>query len=387
MTHPEAFASAADAWSTPTSFAGPLEVVGNIRFDESDTDELRNAMRPSNRFGTPAGADQPHLLRSAYYSPRDGENLVATLDGWINRRGEPKLSSRSLPRKRVTLGPAQVSRLVFLTPRISNSLGVRNKELSDVGKSSIDTIWLGNPHVVIFAGGVMQIQTVYDVSSGRGVATRFGVTVYLNGRAGIGDTVTAALRQALNRSPAVDLRRFPDRSVVNRPVPLRFRVSNGLTERVWVMSRAGTVLSKRLRVRNGAALVRWVPRKPGRFEVRVSARGIDGSLTTDTSKLTVGSAPPRGGPTVELGGLPRRPTVGRPVRIEFKVSDATAETVHLDSAHTGGLTWHRQVRTGRAAVNWVPQRAGPARLRIIVRGTDGQTVEQLAHLSVRKRGP
>ena len=89
MTHPEAFASGADRWSTPTSLAGPLEVVGNIRFDESDTDELRNAMRPGNRFATPAGADRPHLLRSAYYSPRDGQNLVATLDGWINHRVNP----------------------------------------------------------------------------------------------------------------------------------------------------------------------------------------------------------------------------------------------------------------------------------------------------------
>jgi hypothetical protein len=280
-----------------------------------------------------------------------------------------------------------VSRLVFLTPRISNALGVRNKELSDVGKSSIDTIWLGNPHVVFFAGGVMQIQTVYDVSSGKGVATRFGVTVYLNGRAGIGDTVTAALRQALNRSPGVELSRFPGRSVVNRPVRIRFQVSNGLTERVRVTSREGTVLSRRLRVHDGAATVRWLPRKPGRFEVRVSARGVDGSLTTDTSKLTVGSGPPPGGPTVQLGALPRNPVVGRPVRIEFKVTNATSETVHLESAHTGGLTWQRQVRTGGAAVNWVPQRAGPARLRIIVRGTDGHSVEQLTRLTVRTRGP
>jgi len=385
MTHPEAFASAADAWTMPTSLAGPLEVVGNIRFDESDTDELRNAMRPAYRFGTPAGADQPHLLRSAYYSPRDGQNLVATLDGWINRRGEPELSSRSLPRERLTLGPAQVSRLVFLTPRIANSLGVRNKELSDVGKSSIDTIWLGNPHIVFFAGGVMQIQTVYDVSSGRGVAKRFGVTVFLNGRAGIGDTVSEALRQAINLPPSVELHGFSDRRVVDHAVPIRFQVTNGLTETVGITSQKGTVLSKRLRVRDGAAAVRWVPRRPGRFGVRVSVRGIDGSLSTDRATMTVGRGPPAGGPTLQLGALPREPVVGRALRIQFRVTNAAAETLRIESARAGGLTWHRQVRTGRGAINWIPQQAGPVRLRIVVRGADGHTVEQSTPLTVRKR--
>jgi uncharacterized protein len=385
MTHPEAFASAADAWTMPTSLAGPLEVVGNIRFDESDTDELRNAIRPAYRFGTPAGADQPHLLRSAYYSPRDGQNLVATLDGWINHRGEPELSSRSLPRERVTLGPAQVSRLVFLTPRIANSLGVRNKELSDVGKSSIDTIWLGNPHIVFFAGGVMQIQMVYDVSSGKGVAKRFGATVFLNGRAGIGDTVSAALRQAINLPPTVELHRFPNRLVVDHAVPIRFQVTNGLTERVRITSRKGTVLSKRLRVRDGAAVVRWVPQKPGRFRVGVSVRGIDGSLTTDRSAVTVGRGPPGGGPTVQLGAIAREPVVGRLLRIEFKVTNAASETLRIESAHAGVLTWQRRVRTGRGAINWIPQHAGPVRLGIVVRGADGHTVEQSMPLTVRKR--
>jgi uncharacterized protein len=385
MTHPEAFASGADAWTMPTSLAGPLEVVGSIRFDESDTDQLRNAMRPSSRFGTPAGADQPHLLRSAYYSPRDGQNLVATLDGWINRRGEPRLSSRSLPRDRVTLGPAQVSRLVFLTPRIANSLGVRNKELSDVGKSSVDTIWLGNPHIVFFAGGVMQIQTVYDVSAGKGVATRFGVTVFINGHAGIGDTVTAALRQALNRPPAIELHPVSGRLVVDHAVPIRFQVTNGLAERMRITSQEGTVLSRRFRIRDGAKRVPWVPRKPGRFSIHVSVRGIDGSLTTDRSAVTVGRGPPGGGPTVQLGALPRDPVAGRLLRIEFSVTNAATETLSIESAHAGALTWHRQVRRGRGAINWMPQQAGLARLRIVVRGADGHAVEQSTDLTVRKR--
>ena len=211
-------------------------------------------MTPSYRFATPAGADRPHLLRGAYYSPRDAQNLVATLDGWIDRRGEPKLSSRSLPRDRVTLGPAQVSRLVFVTPRVANSLGVRNKELSDVGESSIDTVWLGNPHIVFFAGGVMQVQTVYDVSNGRGVAKKFGITVFLNGRAGIGDTVTAALRQAINLAPDVELHRLPSRSVADRAVPDPFPGGERPDrEGPDLVAGKGPSCPSELRVRNGAA--------------------------------------------------------------------------------------------------------------------------------------
>jgi hypothetical protein len=277
-----------------------------------------------------------------------------------------------------------VSRLVFLTPRIANSLGVRNKELSDVGKSSVDTIWLGNPHIVFFAGGVMQLQTVYDVSSGRGVATKFGVTVFLNGRAGIGDTLEEALRQALNRPPAVELLESPSRLVVDRTVPLRFQVTNGLAEHLRIRSREGVVLSKRVQVRTGTALVRWVPREPGRYQVRVIAQGVDGSVTTDTSQLSVGRGPPSGGPTLLVSPVPEEPTVGVPVRIEFRVTDAATETVTIDSGDASGLTWRRQVRTGRAAVDWVPQEPGPAELRIVVRDTAGHTVEQSTQLKVEK---
>src|SRR3954468_13834748 len=315
MTHPGPFASGADAWSVPTSLAGPIEVAGNIRFDQSDTDELRNGMTPSYRFGTPAGQDRAHLLRSAYYSPLDAQNLVANLDGWITRRGTPQLSSRSLPRDHVTLGPAQVSRLVFLTPRVANLLGLQNKELQDLGKSSLSSVWLGNPHIVFFAGGVMQIQTIYNVGSGRGVAKRLGITVFVNGHAGLGDTLNSALRQAINLPAAVKLRPLPGHSVVRHAVPIRFQVKNGLTETIRVSSPKETVLSKRLRIRGGGATVRWVPRTPGRFHVRVAVRGVDGSLVTDRSGLTVRRGAPSGGPTVEFSEVPRTPIVGLPTRI------------------------------------------------------------------------
>jgi hypothetical protein len=88
---------------------------------------------------------------------------------------------------------------------------------------------------------------------------------------------------------------------------------------------------------------------------------------------------------VEFSRLPRAPVVGGPERIEFKVTRAVNEIVRIRSKDGTTLTWKRQVHSGSAAVNWVPQEAGPARLRVIVRGTDGQTVEQATDLTVRKR--
>ena len=102
-------------------------------------------MTPSYRFATPAGEDGPRLLRGAYYSPRDAQNLVATLDGWINRRGVPNgpRAASARPRHaRARAGqPAGVPH-----PARRQLARDANKELSDVGKSSIDTVWLGNPH-------------------------------------------------------------------------------------------------------------------------------------------------------------------------------------------------------------------------------------------------
>jgi uncharacterized protein len=196
MTEPSAFASDSDAWTLPTSLSGLIEVVGSIRFDDGDSGQPRYSLTPSYLFAPPAGQDRQRLLRSAYYSPRDAQNLVATLSGWITPKGVPQLSSRSLPRDRVTLGPAQITRLVLLTPAVSRLLGLRNKEVNDLGKTSISSVLLGSPHIVFFAGGIMQVQTIYTVSSGRGLVKRLGITVFIDGRAAIGDTLNAALRQA-----------------------------------------------------------------------------------------------------------------------------------------------------------------------------------------------
>jgi uncharacterized membrane protein (UPF0182 family) len=391
VTNGQTFASDSDAWSLPTSLSGSIDVTGSIHFDESDEDDLRHRMRPSYRFATPAGGDQPHLLRSAYYSPRGTENLVATLDGWIDERGVPRLSSRSLPRDRVTLGPSQISRLVFLTPRVSNILGVRNRELSDLGKSSLDSVSLGSPHVVFFAGGILQIQTIYEGSSGRGIARMLGITVFLNGRAGVGRTLAAALREALHLPPAVKLGPLPGRVVVGRTVPIRFHVTNGLTEQIHIWSKEQNAQSQRFRLRDGPVLVQWTPRKPGHVRLRLFVRGLDGTLVARRTALTIRPAPkPRGGgrghkPTVQFTALPKRIIVGRTVRLGFTVTNSKRETLRIEPENTNALTWKFRVPKGERAVEWTPRTAGRARLRILVRGADGSLVEAATNLAIGPR--
>ncbi len=388
------FASGADAWAMPISLSGPVDVAGDIRFDSSDEDDLRYRMRPGYRFAAPGGEGHARLLLSAFYSPRGAQNLVASLDGYIDRSGRPRMVSPSLPRDRVTLGPAQVSRLVNNTPRVANSLGTRNLELRDVGKSSIDAIWLGNPHIMFLAGGIMQVQPIYDASNSRGVARMYGITVWLNGRAGLGHTLRGAVRQALHLPPTLKLGEIPESVVAGRPVPIHLQVGNGRTETIRIWSKKGTQFSKRVWVGGGPASVEWVPKQPGHVRVRVLMRGQDGSLVTRTTATTVEPPPkpkprkrdrdgePTGRPTVQFTALPKKVVLGRPVDIRFKVTNGVRETVRVESGKKDALTWELRVTTGQGGVEWVPRQAGRTRLRIVVLGAHGRTVEAATDLIV-----
>lgn len=117
--------------------------------------------------------------------------------------------------------------------------------------------------------------------------------------------------------------------------------------------------------------------------------GSRGSLATATAARTVRPAPRRrrGPPTVEFTGLRRGLVVGRPVRIGFTVTNATDETVRIESRDGDALTWKLRVRTGPGAVEWIPRDARPVRVLILVRGAEGSTVEAATDLIVRKRGP
>ena len=140
-------------------------------------------------------------MLSTYYTPQRAQNLVATLSAWIDDNGQARLTARSLPRDETTLGPAQMSRLVFATPRVTNLLGLRNLELRDIDKSSLDAVLLGRPHLKFLPQGVVQVQSLYEGSRGPGAARLLGVTAFLDGRAGLGPDIESALRQALNEPP------------------------------------------------------------------------------------------------------------------------------------------------------------------------------------------
>src|SRR6185369_7322617 len=169
-TRADVFASGSDVWSPPTSLSGSIEVAGDIRFDEDDEDDLRRPVKPEYKLAAPPGRTSPRLVLATSYSPRGGQNLVASLEGWVDRRGRAHLGSRVLPGQPITMGPAQVSRLVFSTPRVSELLGLTNLELRDLNRSSLDSVSLGKPHLLYLAGGVVQIQSLYKGASGPGVS-------------------------------------------------------------------------------------------------------------------------------------------------------------------------------------------------------------------------
>jgi hypothetical protein len=192
---PSAFASGADEWGRPTSLSGSIGQAGNIRFDSLDA-EAGHELRPAYRFAVPPGRQEKSLLRTTLFTPRGGENVVAELDGWIDDRGRTRLALAPSGGDQVTLGPSQISRLVFTTPRITNALSALNKETTDVTKNSLNSVTLGAPHWLRIAGQVQQVQPVYVVASATGVTRMLGVTVFLNGRAGIGATLADAVAQA-----------------------------------------------------------------------------------------------------------------------------------------------------------------------------------------------
>ena len=93
-------------------------------------------------------------------------------------------------------GPAQISRLTLTTPAITSALGLINKETTDLDQHSLISVLLGTPRWRLYAGTVLQVQSIYLQASGTGVTRMLGVTVFIDGRAGIGGTLARALRRA-----------------------------------------------------------------------------------------------------------------------------------------------------------------------------------------------
>jgi uncharacterized protein len=375
-TQAAVFASDADAWSRPTSLSGPVEVAGDIRFDEDDEDDLRHRMLPGYKFAPPPGQTTPQLLISTYYSPRRGQNLVASLEGWVDEHGGAHLAARLLPRDPITLGPAQVSRLVFSTPRVQKLLGLRNLEVRDLGRSSIDSVTLGEPHILFRPSGVLQIQSLYEGTSGPGVSRILGVTAFLNGSAGLGPDIEGAVRQALHKPPRIDVLRPPGPLLVGTPVELGFRVGNAQREVVTITSPAGRQEAN-LSVENGRGEVDWLPSAPGHARVRVEVEGLDGSTVVDSLSLRILSPPP----TVRFIAVPNRAVAGRAVRVSFEVTNSRREVVNV-STREGVLERRYLIRDGTGLIEWTPQTPGPAVIRITAHGGQGQMAVERVTLSV-----
>jgi uncharacterized membrane protein (UPF0182 family) len=371
------FASDSDAWSRPVALAGPIEVASEVDFDESDEDDLRLTMQPAYTYSSPPGSPSPRLTLSTYYVPAQGQNLVATLSGWIDRHGRPRLSGMGLSRNPVTLGPAQVSRLVFATPRVRNLLGLRNLEIRDLDKSSLDSVILGRPHLLFLPGGVMQIQSLFEGSRGPGAARLLGVTAYINGRAGLGPDIEDAVRQALNEPPLVEVQPPQGTATVDKQVVITFQVRNARREMVTITSSAGRERVRR-QVVAGRGTVTWTPTAAGRTRVHVEVLGLDGTETSDSAVFRVLAQPPM----VRLLGTPGRAVVGEPLRIHFRIlhgHDARATV-----STRAGIVFSRryELAGGRGVVSWTPQSPGRATIVVRARGHQRQTATVMLRVRV-----
>ena len=296
-------------------------------------------------------------------------------------RGRARLASRILPPDRITLGPAQISRLVFSTPRVSNLLGLTNLELRDLDKSSIDTVSLGKPHLVFLPRGIVQIQSLYKGANGPGVSRIIGATAFLNGRAGVGSDVDDAVRQALHKPPRVDGPASPRtarrRDAGRAPLPREERATRGHDDHV-----AGRSPDTRTLARGGLG-----DRRLGAVRSRPRSRAGEGQGPgrkhgrRQRGRSDVLSPPP----TVRLTRGPTRAVVGRPVRFSFRLRTRSSE-VARSRPGSGTFTRRYRIRNGTGFIEWTPRTAGPAVLRIRARGRQGQTAVDTARMTVA-RGP
>ena len=381
-TNPEQFASGADLWSRPIELSGPLEVAGDVDFDEDDEDDLRARADPGYKFAFPPGGTRRVLLQETWYSPWQGQNLVGTLSGWVDEEGSFHLAARSFPRDEVFLGPAQVSRLVFATPRVRNLLGLRNLETRDLDKSSIDSVVLGEPHLMFSPAGVIQIQSLFEGSRGPGAARLLGVTAFVDGRAGLGPDIYTAFRQAVNEAPRIHLLRPSEPVTVGAPVELRFDVENGEREVITITSPAGEETAS-LSLTAGRGTFVWVPSAPGRARVRVEVEGLDGSVVADSASFRVlGPAP-----TIRVTRAPLRATVGDPVRVRFEVAHARGVSARVSTLAGIEFTRRFALRNGTGVIVWTPSVAGQAEISIRVHGNQGQTTRAGVRISVAHRAP
>jgi uncharacterized protein len=204
-----AFWTGSDAWDRPLQIAGPIERAGEIHFPNPerslDPDERREngvtadswRMRPAYLLARLPGESRERFVVASPFTPHGRHNLVAYVAGWVDSRGRLRLTTLSLPRDRLALGPAQATRRILASADISKRLDLLNRETRDLGQAAVQRTVLGVPRILPLADQLVVVQPVYTTAGGEGVQRLELVGVYANDRVGYGDDVEAALRQVL----------------------------------------------------------------------------------------------------------------------------------------------------------------------------------------------
>jgi uncharacterized membrane protein (UPF0182 family) len=204
-----AFWTGSDVWRPPFQLAGPVEAAGEIHFpdperaldpDERDENGVTSNVwrtRPDFLFARLPGDSTERFLLATPFTPRGRHNLVGFLAGSVDSRGHPHLTVISLPRDRLTIGPAQATRRILASPGVTRRLELLNRESRDLGNAAVLRTVLGAPRVVPLGDQFVTVQSVYASAGGDGVPRLHLVAVHANGRVGFGRNMGAALRRML----------------------------------------------------------------------------------------------------------------------------------------------------------------------------------------------
>jgi len=206
-TDSTSFWNSTDAWQRPLRVAGPVDSAGEIRFpvpvEHLDADERRAKsatpaawqMQPDYVLARMPGDKRERFMLVMPFTPRGRNNLVSYLSGSVDRLGRPKLTLLSLPRDRLTIGPAQATRRILASPGVNRRVELLNRESRDLGKAAINRTVLGSPHLVPVGEALVYVQPIYVTASGSSVPRLQLMTVHANGRVGYGRELKPALKR------------------------------------------------------------------------------------------------------------------------------------------------------------------------------------------------
>ena len=250
---------------------------------------------PAYIFTPPPGADETAArARGPTTRPRRGQNLVATLSGWIDEHGRARLAARSLPRDPVTLGllrsagsssrrRASATCWGFATSR-SVTWTSRRSTLSCSGDRTSCSCRRGHPDpepVRGFAG-----------TGRRAPARRDRVPQRSGGpRAGHRECRPTGAEQA-----AADRRPAPTGAGRRRKARSSSRSTSqnaqarGHDHHVAVRS----TTRENCEVRTGRGTVTWCRPASGTLRVRVEVTGLDGTAVSDSTTLPGAERSPDG---------------------------------------------------------------------------------------------